>query len=125
MPDNFRPADPRNPYADYTVEQMYAFVSGHELRRDPGAESEYSNLAMGLLGHALALKAGMSYEELLKERILDPLEMHDTAIVLTPTMQAKLAQGHDSFGEPTSNWDIPSLAGAGANGSAFSPSSQG
>src|SRR5262245_23041102 len=24
MPDNFAPADPGNPYADYTVERMYA-----------------------------------------------------------------------------------------------------
>jgi CubicO group peptidase (beta-lactamase class C family) len=114
IPDNLDPADPLNPYADYTVEQMYAFLSEHELRRDPGAKGEYSNLAVGLLGHALALHVGMSYEELLKERILDPLGMADTAIVLTPEMRSRLAQGHNGFGEPTSNWDIPTLAGAGA-----------
>ena len=28
MPDNFNPKDFSNPYADYTVEQMYAFLSG-------------------------------------------------------------------------------------------------
>jgi CubicO group peptidase (beta-lactamase class C family) len=56
----------------------------------------------------------MSYEELLKERILEPLGMGDTAIVLTPEMRSRLAQGHNAFGEPTSTWDIPTLAGAGA-----------
>lgn len=114
MPDNFAPADTSNPYVDYTVEQLYAFISNHELTRDPGAEGEYSNLAMGLLGHALALRAGMSYEELLEERILEPLGMADTAIALTPEMESRLAIGHTSFGDPTSNWDIPTLAGAGA-----------
>ena len=54
LPDNMSPANPANPYADYTVEQMYAFLSGHELRRDIGSEFEYSNLAVGLLGHVLA-----------------------------------------------------------------------
>ena len=28
MPDNFAPKDTRNPYADFTVEQMYACLSG-------------------------------------------------------------------------------------------------
>ena len=37
MPDNLRPADPFNYLADYSVEQMYEFVSGFELQRDPGA----------------------------------------------------------------------------------------
>src|SRR5580704_15706465 len=29
MPDNFAPKDPQNPYADYTVAQLYAFLSGY------------------------------------------------------------------------------------------------
>jgi hypothetical protein len=62
MPTNFRPADPGNPYADYTVENMYEFVSGYTLGRDIGERYEYSNLGMGLLGHILSLKAGMDYE---------------------------------------------------------------
>src|SRR5262245_59904841 len=28
MPGNFAPSDPANPYADYTVEQLHAFLSG-------------------------------------------------------------------------------------------------
>jgi CubicO group peptidase (beta-lactamase class C family) len=57
MPDNFRPRDPANPYADYTIEQMYDFLSSYRLLRMPGAEYEYSNLGAGLLGHALELLA--------------------------------------------------------------------
>src|SRR5687767_11534886 len=73
MPKNFTPRDSMNPYADYSVQQLYTFLSGYELTRDPGAEYEYSNLGMGLLGHALALKGRASYEELLRRRILAPL----------------------------------------------------
>ena len=54
MPSNFHPKDQANPYADYTEQQMYDFVSGYQLPRDPGATFEYSNLGVGLLGHVLA-----------------------------------------------------------------------
>ena len=73
MPDNLRPKDPTNPYADYTPEQMFEFLGRYELTRDIGAQYEYSNLGVGLLGQALAHRAGKSYEALVKERILDPL----------------------------------------------------
>ena len=58
MPCNFHPGQPANPYADYTVQQMYDFLSGYQLPRDPGAQFEYSNLGVGLLGHTLSLRAG-------------------------------------------------------------------
>jgi D-alanyl-D-alanine-carboxypeptidase/D-alanyl-D-alanine-endopeptidase len=113
MPDNFKPANPQNPYVDYTVEQMYDFLSRHELRRDPGALFEYSNLGVGLLGHVLTLRAGKPYELLVKERILEPLDMDHTAITLTPWMQQHLVKGHNVKGEVVSNWDVGVLAAAG------------
>ncbi len=36
MPNNMRPADPTNPYADYTLEQLKAFLAEHQLRRVAG-----------------------------------------------------------------------------------------
>ena len=114
MPDNFSPADGLNPYADYTVEQMYAALSQCKLTRDIGAKHEYSNLGMGLLGHILALRAGVDYEQLVKERITKPLGMKDTSITLTEDMQKRLAFGHNEVLEEVKNWDLPTLAGAGA-----------
>ena len=58
MPSNFTPKDNSNPYADYSVEQLYQFLSGYQLTRDIGAQYEYSNLGVGLLGHVLTLRAG-------------------------------------------------------------------
>jgi len=114
MPTNFAPADPTNPYADYTVEQMYEFLSGAELTGRPGDNAAYSNLGVGLLGHILAEQAGSDYETLMRKRIAKPLKMTDTVITLTPELEERLAQGHDASLEPTANWDIPTLAGAGA-----------
>jgi CubicO group peptidase (beta-lactamase class C family) len=113
LPDNLKPADPRNPYADYTVDRMYDFLGRYELTRDIGSQFEYSNFGVGLLGHVLSLKAGMPYEALVKQRILDPLEMDHTAITLTPWMKTHLAKGHNNAGAVVMNWDVGVLAGAG------------
>jgi D-alanyl-D-alanine-carboxypeptidase/D-alanyl-D-alanine-endopeptidase len=114
MPTNFKPADLENPYADYTVEQMYAFLSAYKPTEKPGVKFEYSNLGMGLLGHVLSLHAAKDYETLLAERVLKPLGMDDTRITLDEKSRAKLAAGHDGDGEPVANWDLPTLAGAGS-----------
>ena len=114
VPDNLVPKDAANPYADYTVEQMYAFLSDYSLPRDIGAEYEYSNFGVGLLGHLLALKAGTNYEALVLQRICQPLGMTNTMITLPAAMQKRLAVGHNETGAPVKNWDLPVLAGAGA-----------
>jgi serine-type D-Ala-D-Ala carboxypeptidase/endopeptidase len=114
LPDNLRPADPLNPYADYTVAQMYEFLAGYELPRYPGEQFEYSNLGVGLLGHVLALRAGTSYEALMRERVLDPLGMEDTGITLSPTARTRVAAPHEAGGDTVPLWDLPTLAGAGA-----------
>lgn len=113
MPSNFHPADFRNPYADYSVEDLYEFISGYTLRRDIGEKYEYSNLGMGLLGYILGLKAGMDYEQLIRKRICEVLGMDSTVISLPEELKERLAKGHNKAGE-VPNWDIPTLAGAGA-----------
>jgi manganese oxidase len=113
MPTNLAPANPENPFADYTVSQLYESVSTHELQRDPGDVFEYSNLGVALLGHALSLRAGSTYEELVSQRILQPLGMTHTAVTSTPWMEDHLVHGHDRVGNPVSRWDFPTTAGMG------------
>ena len=114
MPDNFSPADPANPYLDYTADRLYEFLGRHELRRDIGARAEYSNVGVGLLGHALTLRADTSYEALIKTRILAPLGMTSTVIAIPDGLRDRLAPGHDPGGRRVANWDVTALAGAGA-----------
>ena len=114
MPSNFQPKDPNNPFVDYTQSLLYEFLSNHKLARAPGDKYEYSNVGVGLLGHALARRAGMSYEDLLKRRILTPLGMTSTSIVLSEGQKQRLAPGHAPDLKPTANFEIDSLAGAGA-----------
>jgi len=114
LPNNLNPTDFSNPYVDYDAHRLYAFLSSYKLTRDIGEKYEYSNLAVGLLGHALSLKAGMSYEELVRRRILEPLGMTSTSITLSDSLKKRLAVGHDATLKPVKNWDLNVLAGAGA-----------
>lgn len=104
LPSNLQVRDSTNPYAAYTVERMYQFLTGYTLARDIGAEYEYSNLGMGLLGHALARRAGKSYEALLIERVLAPLDLDATRIAPTQAMRARFVKGHNPQGEPVPYW---------------------
>jgi D-alanyl-D-alanine-carboxypeptidase/D-alanyl-D-alanine-endopeptidase len=113
MPNNLAPRDHANPLADYTVDQLYEFLSGHALARGPGEHFQYSNLGFGVLGHVLALRADVDFETLLRQRITGLLEMTSTGLP-APDLAGRLAKGHDYAGQPAPNWDMPTLAGNGA-----------
>ncbi len=103
-----------NYFAHYTTNELYAYLPHCALISDPGAKFEYSNLGMGLLGHAIALKAGANYESLVVDRICRPLHMDSTRVTLTDELKARLAKGHNSSGKLVPNWDFDVLAGCGA-----------
>ena len=109
-------ADPRNPYPDYSVDDLHQFLSGYTLPRDPGSEFEYSNLGAGLLGHLLANRAGTDYESLIRIRVTQPLGMPDTFITPSSSMQQRMATGHSPTLAPVGPHRIPlhTLGGAGA-----------
>ena len=105
----------QKPEANYTIDDLYRFLSGYTLPRDPGSEYEYSNLGAGLLGHVLACRAGTDYESLIRNRIAQPLSMPDTGITLSSSMNQRMAVGHDAMLTTVANSDLPSpFAGAGA-----------
>jgi CubicO group peptidase (beta-lactamase class C family) len=108
------PADSSNPYSDFTVQELYDFLSHYELPRDIGAEYEYSNLGFGLLGHALGRAAHASYEPVLRSRILEPLGLRATTAHPTGELAAWSTKGHDAKGNLMHPWDATdAIAGAG------------
>jgi CubicO group peptidase (beta-lactamase class C family) len=72
-----------NPFATYGPVQLFEFLSGLQLTRDPGGQFEYSNVGVSLLGYILTQRTGMAYEDLLRVRILEPLGMKNTTITLS------------------------------------------
>lgn len=101
-------------YSRYTEEQLHEFLSCYKVTSDIGAQWEYSNVNGGLLGEALARRAGVDLETLVRTRITGPLALRSTAITISPAMQRALAVGHDAHLQPAPEWSLPALAGAGS-----------
>ena len=98
----------------YTPQQLFAFVNGFNLTRDPGEKYTYSNFGFGLLGQLLARRAGTDYETLLRSRITEPLGMNHTAVVPTKEMENNLAPGHKFNLQKHPVWEAPGLESAGS-----------
>lgn len=114
MPDNFHPADPDNPYADYHPANLYQYLARHGVSRPEQTTFLYSNLGLGLLGQALANRAGLSYAQLLRQEVTGPLGLKDTVVSLTRAQQARFIVGHTAAHREAHAWDLDALAGAGA-----------
>jgi D-alanyl-D-alanine-carboxypeptidase/D-alanyl-D-alanine-endopeptidase len=98
----------RDPYARLDEARMREAILATTPKRAPGGKVAYSNYGFGLLGFALAYRAGTSYAELVEQRITRPLQLTDTALDSEP-----LTQGHGLLGRAAHSWDLAQLAGAG------------
>jgi CubicO group peptidase (beta-lactamase class C family) len=105
---------PDNPYARITVDDVLAALGRTRPWRQVGDRYHYSNFGAGLLGLALASRAGSDYELAVRERLCEPLGLTDTTISVTAAQRARLAVGHSAQGRPVPAWRLPGLAGAGA-----------
>jgi len=101
------------PMREYTQTRLFEFLETFEPLHVPGTHYEYANLGFGVLGVALANRAGVPYEELLIERVCAPLGMNHTRINLTDEMSRHLVRGHDLDMKPTELWTWPAMPGAG------------
>lgn len=107
--------DQQNPYAAYTVDDLYEYLQSYDGKPGKTAGTiSYSNLGVGLLGHILAEQLGQSYEEVIVQHICNPLGLSDTRITLTDEQQARFAIGYSESEKPVKPWDLPTLSGAGA-----------
>jgi serine-type D-Ala-D-Ala carboxypeptidase/endopeptidase len=102
-----------NPYAPFTLAHLERAVCRARLRREPGKKVRYSNFGAGLLGHVLALRAGATYQELVRTRICEALGLVDTGLEVAAVDLERFADGHNRRGKPVPHWDLPTLAGAG------------
>lgn len=100
-----------DPYAQLD-EAMVFDVLGRRTRRSRLDRLRYSNFGMGLLGHILGHVAGQPYDEILRSRILEPLDLHRTGVG-TCGDGSEVVPGVRK-GEPTPAWTFGALAACGA-----------
>ncbi len=112
MPAPFSPRNTRDPYADFTGDRLYEGLARTELHPQKG-RAEYSNFGFMWLSEMLG-RRGKSYEASLKERVLEPLGMTDTAITLSADQAPRMVTAHDAFYQPVPPWHFAAnLEGVG------------
>jgi serine-type D-Ala-D-Ala carboxypeptidase/endopeptidase len=111
MPDEL-PVFNASATANNSDAPLYRFLARYQLARDPGTEWDYSNIGYWLLGQALAARAGMDYESLLRTRVTAPLKMKNTAVTLSTELKARLAVGHNAVLQPSPSFSSVSIYAA-------------
>lgn len=76
-----------------TTEEFAARAGECPLSFEPGTSWQYG-ISADILGAVVEKTAGKPYDVFLRERILDPLEMKDTAFVLTKEQQERLVTAY-------------------------------
>ncbi len=112
--DAIDPKRADNPLEGFTAEKFFAALSDCRLTAEPGTTHLHGGVDRGVLNQALALKAGMDYESLLRSRVLRPWNMNDTGLTLTPEQESRLAPEHSKLGCAMPKWqegDFILLAG--------------
>ncbi len=113
LPSNMDATSLTNPYALYDSQKAAEAQADLKLTYSPGQSQEYSNFAVSVLGYLIRENAGKSYQELLQERIAEPLGMSDCTVSPSDEQKQRHATPHDSVGSPTSDWTFADLPGAG------------
>jgi CubicO group peptidase (beta-lactamase class C family) len=107
--------DHANPYAHYDRAMLDVAVAEQKLEGKPPFDSSYSNFGVGLLGDILSRLYGESWEQLVRERITEPLGMTDTAVTLTDEQEKRFAPPYGGTkSKDARRWTFAALAGAGA-----------
>ena len=99
-PDNLVPKDPSNPFSDYDRVALHDFLARHGTAKPPDAKYLCSSMGIGLLGYALAQRAGVPYSQLIRAEITGPLRMNDTVFALSHEQERRLLRGHGDTLEP-------------------------
>ncbi len=100
----------RNPYR----EDLAGLLALLEDVRVGKPKPSYSNLGFELLGHAIASAAGMSYPDLVAQRIAAPLDLVDTYVPLgAHELRPGAVAARDRAGREVEPWANEAIAPAG------------
>jgi serine-type D-Ala-D-Ala carboxypeptidase/endopeptidase len=112
IPDTFTQVDPSGSEADQVEESMqnfhsmsadetYRWVAASSLLTPPGYQYLYSNLGGAIAGDIVARAEGISFSQLLTEKITGPLEMTSTGATWNRTDLDRRASGYRAYAYPT------------------------
>lgn len=96
-----------------TREELFEGLKRQEAAYAPETRWKYSNLALSIAGEIVAAVSGKPYEQYIQEKILDPLGMQSTSVVLPESHRSRLATAY-GFRRPDggrSVWPVIDIGG--------------
>lgn len=103
--------DIKNPYSNYSNEELLKYIQSIKLTTTSGTNSEYSNLGIALLGIILENVYQQTFSELIKQKICEPLKMTNTGV--QNIKPANILPGYEN-GNNVLNWQFKGMEAAGA-----------
>jgi CubicO group peptidase (beta-lactamase class C family) len=76
------------------AERYVRSLEGESMIGLPGEQWRYSNMAFDTLGDVIAKVSGLSFEDYVEQRILDPLGMVESTFLYPATREALRTRGH-------------------------------
>jgi serine-type D-Ala-D-Ala carboxypeptidase/endopeptidase len=104
---------PRDPYANYSQRDLYAYLANLNAAKLPRGKFLYSNLGAGLLGDALAVSENTDYANLIARHVTTPLHIERAYLDIPRSEQSRVAQPHNLYLRPTNLWTMSTFPGAG------------
>src|SRR6185437_16001120 len=76
------------------AERYVRSLAEKELIGEPGEKFAYSNIAFDLLGDVIAKVSGTTFENYVKQNILDPLQMRESSFLVKSIKKELLVTPH-------------------------------
>lgn len=102
-----------DPYAGYTFDDFYRYLSQISLERPARPTYAYSNVGFALLAHLMANATQIPFAELMNQEVFRPLGLADSVVEVSDAHEDKLVRGHTELGFPAAHWPSPVFAGCG------------
>lgn len=105
-----------DPYAIYSFENLKSYLQNHIVLDNKSNDVyQYSNLGTGLLAYSLAKKRNTTVDDMMKNIIFNPLEMHNTSSLLNNIDTSKLVEPKDINGNTVSHWNFAETMSGGGS----------
>lgn len=111
MPDTDEYGWENPEYDDGALERYVRGLENEVLIAAPNEKYFYSNIAYEVLGDVIAKVSGTTFEEVVAQNILKPLQMNNSTCLITEADKTLLTSPHTCYvdGEPTANVMVSSV----------------
>ncbi|MFS0654789.1 serine hydrolase domain-containing protein [Bacillus sp. 179-C3.3 HS] len=116
----FLPKVKRDRYCQYSIDELIKLLHKKKWNQPKQFLPKYSNIGMGLLGLVMGWSLNQTYEQLLKEYIVDELNLTQTFVTMTDEMKDQAIEGHRANGKVAPPIQMIDFQGAGAIRSSIS-----